>query len=176
MLSAAIASTGAGEPVDIQLGAEVISADSSAAVITLENGQTFQGDVVIGADGFHVESPHTQYFLARYQLTLRIQSIIRQSIPTDITTLNAPPKAAVQFSVDVTKFGTNSVVQRFRNQPQRYEKWLATHLELNVYSIEPEKLLFDCNISLNKTEGRKKTHSFMFGVLFTWCSLMENRA
>jgi 2-polyprenyl-6-methoxyphenol hydroxylase-like FAD-dependent oxidoreductase len=53
---------------------------------------------------------------------------------------------AVHFKVDVTQLGRNSVVQRFKSEPQRYEKWIGAGLELKVSAVEPESLLlFDCN-------------------------------
>ncbi|KAL5337705.1 FAD/NAD(P)-binding domain-containing protein [Aspergillus crustosus] len=42
-----------GRKVNIQLSSRVASVDAEAGVVTLENGHTFKGDLVIGADGIH---------------------------------------------------------------------------------------------------------------------------
>ena len=55
LLNAAVNPTGPGQPVEILLGSRVEAA-TEAAQITLNDGATVQGDVVIGADGFHVSS------------------------------------------------------------------------------------------------------------------------
>lgn len=43
-----------GVPAKLETRSRVANVDVDNATITLENGQTFQGDVVIGADGVHV--------------------------------------------------------------------------------------------------------------------------
>ncbi|PLB54959.1 monooxygenase [Aspergillus steynii IBT 23096] len=45
-----------GRKVDIQLSSRVASVDSENGVVTLENGMTYTGDLIIGADGIHSKS------------------------------------------------------------------------------------------------------------------------
>ncbi|SPO04340.1 related to salicylate 1-monooxygenase [Cephalotrichum gorgonifer] len=49
--SRATSNTGDGIPVNIRTGNCVVGVDPAAATVTLENGESMQGDVVIGADG-----------------------------------------------------------------------------------------------------------------------------
>lgn len=44
-----------GEPATIRCAARVLSCDCDAGVITLENGETIQGDLIVGADGMYVD-------------------------------------------------------------------------------------------------------------------------
>jgi salicylate hydroxylase len=48
--------SGDGVPARLETKSRVAKVDVENATITLENGKTFQGDVVIGADGVHVSS------------------------------------------------------------------------------------------------------------------------
>jgi len=42
-----------GQPVKIVTSARVVSVDAETATITLEDGQTMRGDIIVGADGIH---------------------------------------------------------------------------------------------------------------------------
>ncbi|KKY16308.1 putative fad binding domain protein [Diplodia seriata] len=44
---------GKGEPVELRTSSRVVDVNPTAATVTLENGETVQGDLVIGADGVH---------------------------------------------------------------------------------------------------------------------------
>jgi 2-polyprenyl-6-methoxyphenol hydroxylase-like FAD-dependent oxidoreductase len=50
----ALEPSGNGVPARLETKSRVAKVDVENATITLENGKTFQGDVVIGADGVHV--------------------------------------------------------------------------------------------------------------------------
>jgi 2-polyprenyl-6-methoxyphenol hydroxylase-like FAD-dependent oxidoreductase len=45
--------SGQGMPVILHTSSKVVEVDPHAATVTLENGTTFQGDIVVGADGVH---------------------------------------------------------------------------------------------------------------------------
>lgn len=45
---------GQGVPVELRTSSRVVDVDPATATVTLENGETVQGDLVIGADGVHV--------------------------------------------------------------------------------------------------------------------------
>lgn len=45
---------GKGVPVELRTSSRVVDVDPATATVTLENGETVQGDLVIGADGVHV--------------------------------------------------------------------------------------------------------------------------
>lgn len=49
----AISPKGLGRPVELLTSSKVKSVDEKSATVTLENGETIQGDAVIGADGVH---------------------------------------------------------------------------------------------------------------------------
>jgi flavin-dependent dehydrogenase len=50
----ALEPSGDSVPAKLETKSRVTKVDVENATITLENGETFQGDVVIGADGVHV--------------------------------------------------------------------------------------------------------------------------
>ena len=50
----ALSEEGVGMPVKLHLQSGVQSCDPEQGIITLRNGETHQGDVVIGADGIRV--------------------------------------------------------------------------------------------------------------------------
>ncbi|CEL03023.1 hypothetical protein ASPCAL04182 [Aspergillus calidoustus] len=123
LLGAATASTGSGVPVEVRLGTEVISVDTQAARVVLGDGRVFEGDVVVGADGFY--------------------STVRKTIAHVDTIPVNDRKIAVQFSMQSY---SGPLTQRFPNQPERYEKWTGSDLEVRVYSVEPGYLLFECTL------------------------------
>ena len=45
---------GAGQPVTLHLQSGIQSCDPEQGIITLKNGETYQGDVIIGANGIRV--------------------------------------------------------------------------------------------------------------------------
>ncbi|KAL4806514.1 hypothetical protein BDV18DRAFT_159686 [Aspergillus unguis] len=118
-------STDTSGQVDVLLGTTVDSVDKTG-LVTLRDGSTFQGDVVVGADGF--------------------DSTVRESITPSKTIPSGPAQVAVYFSIPS---GSHSCVQRFQHQPARYEKWLGS-IELRVHAVEPDRLLFDTNLPLSK--------------------------
>lgn len=68
---AAASEEGKGEPVKIYTSSQVVSADIHTATITLADGSSYSGDVVIGADGVHskvrmgIVTPPTECFKTR---------------------------------------------------------------------------------------------------------------
>jgi 2-polyprenyl-6-methoxyphenol hydroxylase-like FAD-dependent oxidoreductase len=50
---AATESEGEGKPAKLLTSSRVVSVDPETATVTLENGSTFQGDFILGADGVH---------------------------------------------------------------------------------------------------------------------------
>ena len=57
----ALEPSGHGVPAQLETKSRVAKVDVENATITLENGKTFQGDVVIGADGVHVSPVDIRY-------------------------------------------------------------------------------------------------------------------
>lgn len=45
---------GPGTPVELHTSCRVLEVDTDLATAVLENGETFKGDVLLGADGVHV--------------------------------------------------------------------------------------------------------------------------
>ncbi|KAL3455433.1 hypothetical protein BJX64DRAFT_295061 [Aspergillus heterothallicus] len=126
--SAATAATGSGVTVELHVGAEAISVDNDSASITLSDGKVFKGDAIVGADGFG--------------------SAVRNAITTFDTVDITDQRVAVQVSVHAQ---SGPLTERFQGQPLRYEKWNGNGLELNVYSVEPGQLLFDCTLPKEAT-------------------------
>ncbi|KAL2801099.1 hypothetical protein BJX66DRAFT_331284 [Aspergillus keveii] len=124
LLSAATASTEAGVPVEVHLRTEVVSVDSQAARVVLGDGRVFEGDVVVGADGFY--------------------STVRKAIAQVDNIPIKDQKIAAQFSV---QSHSGPLTQRFQYQSDRYEKWAGAGLEVHIYSAEPGRLLFECTLS-----------------------------
>ncbi|KAL2846468.1 hypothetical protein BJY01DRAFT_247252 [Aspergillus pseudoustus] len=120
---AATASMGAGVPVELHLGAEVLAVDCNSASVALRDGRDFVGDVVVGADGF--------------------ESTVRKMVTSYDSIAVPDQKIAVQLRLHAH---SGPFTERFRSHPERYEKWAGTDLELNVYSIEPGQLLLDCTL------------------------------
>ncbi|EME78798.1 uncharacterized protein MYCFIDRAFT_178899 [Pseudocercospora fijiensis CIRAD86] len=50
---AAIAPTGKGRPCKLLTASKVVAVDETEGSLTLENGETIRGDVIVGADGVH---------------------------------------------------------------------------------------------------------------------------
>jgi salicylate hydroxylase len=50
---AALSPKRTGQPVEIRVSSRVISCDCEAGIVTLQSGETVQGDLIIGADGIH---------------------------------------------------------------------------------------------------------------------------
>ncbi|KAJ5660679.1 uncharacterized protein N7484_000051 [Penicillium longicatenatum] len=56
VLRAAAAQEVDGRKVDIRLSSRVVSVDSEAGIVTLEDGTIYKGDLIVGADGVHSRS------------------------------------------------------------------------------------------------------------------------
>lgn len=54
---------GEGKPAKLNLRSRVTDIDCKNATLTLENGEVFCGDVIVGADGVHVRSLEACMFL-----------------------------------------------------------------------------------------------------------------
>lgn len=54
--SVALSASGDGIPAVLHVGSKINDVDPHEATITLENGETFYGDVVVGADGVHSQT------------------------------------------------------------------------------------------------------------------------
>ena len=56
--TAATSSDGKGRPAELRIGSKVVDVNMDTATITLADGSTVSGDIVVGADGIHVsENP-----------------------------------------------------------------------------------------------------------------------
>lgn len=59
MKAAALSPTGKGVPAVLHIASKICDVDPHQATVTLETGQTFHGDVVIGADGVNSQTRKT---------------------------------------------------------------------------------------------------------------------
>lgn len=50
-----------GAPVQLHLACKVTDMDLASATVTLEDGRTFTGDLLLGADGLHVSKDDKAY-------------------------------------------------------------------------------------------------------------------
>ncbi|KAL4747949.1 hypothetical protein BDW72DRAFT_196232 [Aspergillus terricola var. indicus] len=128
LLESATSPTGSGHPVEIISNTGIKAIDPELGVVISQGGQTYHGDAIIGADGWH--------------------SIAREALPNKDTTFPAPAKVAVHLSVDASAHEQNQIVQRFRLQPERYEKWLGANAELKLYAVEPQIILINAILSV----------------------------
>lgn len=64
--NAATSAEGIGFPAELITGCRVVDVDVDQATLTLKDGSTRQGDLVIGADGVHVSVAHTASTTTRY--------------------------------------------------------------------------------------------------------------
>lgn len=53
----ALSEDGPGLPAQLRLGCKITGLDSRSGTITLDSGESFSGDLIIGADGAHVSNP-----------------------------------------------------------------------------------------------------------------------
>ena len=65
----------------------------------------------------------------------------------------------VHLGVAVTQVDQNSIILRFKHQPERYEKWFGTGLELKIYAIDLGNLLLECNLPIEQQSGVPKLSS-----------------
>ncbi|KAB8268140.1 hypothetical protein BDV30DRAFT_245969 [Aspergillus minisclerotigenes] len=140
LLNSATAPTGSGHPVEIISGMKISAIDPEAGLVISQEGQAYHGDAIIGADGWH--------------------SISRKTLPLNDTTIPAPAKVTIHLNVDISGHEQNQIVQRFRLQPERYEKWCGANIELKLYSVEPGTILVDTVLPVGSTSGKS---SYMFG-------------
>ncbi|KAK6811309.1 hypothetical protein RU639_013115 [Aspergillus parasiticus] len=131
LLQSATAPTGSGHPVQIISGMKISVIDPDAGLVISQDGQTYHGDAIIGADGWH--------------------SISRKALPLNDTTVPAPAKVTIHLNVDISEHEQNQIVERFRLQPERYEKWCGANAELKLYSVEPGTILMDTTLSVQGT-------------------------
>ncbi|CAI7596189.1 unnamed protein product [Penicillium glandicola] len=136
LMDAAKAPSGAGQPVEIFLNTRVISAQGDTGVVVVEDGRSFTGDLVIGADGLH--------------------STTRKAFPNDIISAG-PTKLTVHFRVATAKLEDNAVIKRFQIQPQKYEKWVGDNVELKVFSVDSEHIIFDTTLPILSEAGLSPT-------------------
>ncbi|KAE8329714.1 hypothetical protein BDV39DRAFT_171219 [Aspergillus sergii] len=131
LLRSATAPTGSGHPVQIISDMKISVIDPDAGLVISQEGQTYHGDAIIGADGWH--------------------SISRKALPLNGTTVPAPAKVTIHLNVDISGHEQNQIVERFRLQPERYEKWCGANAELKLYSVEPGAILMDTTLSVEST-------------------------
>lgn len=49
-----------GTPVALHTGCKIVDIDCTTATVTLESGEKFSGDILLGADGVHVCIPYAE--------------------------------------------------------------------------------------------------------------------
>ncbi|KAL5040845.1 hypothetical protein BDW71DRAFT_212710 [Aspergillus fruticulosus] len=126
LLKAATSPEGVGDPVVLVLGTTIDAIDPQAGLVTLQDGQAYHGDAIIGADGWN--------------------SVSRRAAPHNGAIVPAPAKVAIHLSVDISAHEQNEIVRRFRLQPERYEIWTGADVELKVYSVDSGSILVDATL------------------------------
>ncbi|OBR03126.1 FAD binding domain protein [Colletotrichum higginsianum IMI 349063] len=77
----AVGLDGEGKPIDLRLGCQVKKIDHTTATVTLTDGTTVEGDVIIGADGVH-SACRKMLLGSEFQETPSPLSCFRTLIPT----------------------------------------------------------------------------------------------
>ncbi|KAB8204010.1 hypothetical protein BDV34DRAFT_226753 [Aspergillus parasiticus] len=131
LLQSATAPTGSGHPVQIISGMKISVIDPDAGLVISQEGQTYHGDAIIGADGWH--------------------SISRKALPLNDTTVPAPAKRDSACNLNDMRNGAEqtpnsnyilssrgpfSWIQRFRYRAQSASlgfKFISFSLEVGCY-------------------------------------------
>ncbi|ETS85199.1 hypothetical protein PFICI_03224 [Pestalotiopsis fici W106-1] len=134
-----------GKPVSLYLRSKVVSCNPSGPSITLEDGRTFEGDLLIGADGVH--------------------SILRSTISGEDIPIAPSGGSAFRFLVSVQKVKEDPITAHFVEKPGDFQVWEGKHRRLVIYpcSRNNTELNFVClhpdTESQDSVEGWNNTAS-----------------
>lgn len=122
----ATAEAGEGTPVKLILATKVESIDAATATVVTKNGESFQGDLVVGADGVH--------------------SSARRSIPggEHVKAFDSG-KSAFRFMIPAKKAREEPLTQSYVQSPGELTMWISHDRRVVMYPTnDNEELNFVC--------------------------------
>ena len=117
---AATSQEGTGQPVDLRTSSKVADVDESVATITLANGETVSGDVVIGADGVH--------------------SVTRSRIAQEAKSYSSG-KSAFRFLITRKAALDDPATSKFVQEPGELSIWYSDDRRIVMYPTSNNELL-----------------------------------
>lgn len=121
MKNAAISPEGKGIPAKLSTSSRVVGVDAETATVTLENGQTVQGDFVIGADGVH--------------------SVTRKEVAGRDIKPHSSGKSAFRFLISRKAAQEDPVTAKFVQAPGELIIWYGADRRVVVYPTTNNQLL-----------------------------------
>ena len=112
---------GPGIPVDLRYSSKVVAIDPDNAIVTTENGERIQGDVLLGADG--------------------ISSITRKVVRGGSTAPFSSGKSAFRFLISKDEASRDERIREFLQQEGELKIWTARDRKIVMYPCENNKLL-----------------------------------
>lgn len=133
----ATSTNGKGTPAKLNTSSKVVDVDCAAAIVTLENGDSIHGDLVVGADGVHVRTFHTIIFPASNYS----QSKTRSKIPGGDVKPFSSGKSAFRFLINRQKALENPKTKRFAERNGELIIWYGRDRRLVMYPCQNNELL-----------------------------------
>ncbi|KAL2783945.1 hypothetical protein BJX66DRAFT_330328 [Aspergillus keveii] len=131
---AAVSPDGPGRPAVIHLRSRVVGCDCDAPSLTLDNGQTIIGDLVIGADGVH--------------------SALRQFVAREDIAPTPSGGSAFRFLIPISKVEENPETRQLLARPGELQLWDGTYRRLVIYPCRNNtELNFVCLHPDRESEG-----------------------
>jgi 2-polyprenyl-6-methoxyphenol hydroxylase-like FAD-dependent oxidoreductase len=125
---------GPGSPAELHTSSRVVDVDVTAATVILENGQTIQGDLVIGADGVH--------------------SATRKKVSGKHVKPHGSGKSAFRFLLSRKSAQDDPMTSRFVQKSGELIIWYAADRRVVVYPTTNNQLLnFVCIHPESESEG-----------------------
>jgi salicylate hydroxylase len=130
-----------GVPVTLHLACQVTDVDLINAIVTLDDGRTFEGDVLLGADGLHVSSSRLYEILKVAHIS---QSFTRKRIVGDIEAYPVG-KSAMRWLVPKETLLADPRTDRVSIEtPGAFVEWSAPDRRLVAYPCSDDKIMNMC--------------------------------
>lgn len=136
-------------PVKLALRSKVVEIGTDSATLSLLNGVTAKGDVVLAADGIYV----SQRNLYDRIFLILCKSVVREKVFKTKTIPIQPGKVATNFTVSVRDLASNPLVSRFETRPGRFESWIHEGRQMDIYTVHSGFLIFNCTYMSTKTQS-----------------------
>ncbi|KAL4880396.1 hypothetical protein BJY04DRAFT_228671 [Aspergillus karnatakaensis] len=131
---AAVDPDGPGRPALIHLRSRIVGCDCDEPSLTLDNGQTITGDLVIGADGVH--------------------SVLRQFVAQEDIAPTPSGGSAFRFLIPISKVQENPETRQLLARPGELQLWDGTYRRLVIYPCRNNtELNFVCLHPDKESEG-----------------------
>lgn len=117
----AVQSDGPGQPVKLNLGSNITEVDPQTAKVTLKDGSTVRGDLILGADGVH--------------------SICRKQVPSGDVKPFGSGKSAFRFLIERKAVLDDPATKHFAERPGELIIWYGTDRRVVMYPTSNNQLL-----------------------------------